>query len=101
MQTGWRPPYGYGYGGHALSSKTLIGTPNHECYVRIENMTTDMKSLQAGNYVLYGVRYSWSADVRRRSLAVISTHTHTVDSGRKKHHRHDHRGKPLTMNDSA
>jgi hypothetical protein len=57
-------------------------------------MTTDMKSLQAGNYVLYDVRYSWSADVRRRSLAVISVCTHTVDSGRKKHHC----GKPLTMN---
>jgi hypothetical protein len=66
--SGWCTPCG----GHALSSKTLIGTPNHECYVRIEHMTTDVKSLQAGNYVLYGVCYSWSANVRH----VIGGHLH-------------------------
>ena len=81
-------------GGRALSSKTLSPTPNKEFSVRIAHMKTDMKIVQAGNQVFFGVRYSWSADVRRRSLAVISTRTHTVDSGRKKHHR----GKPLSMN---
>ena len=57
-------------GGRALSSKTLSPTPNKECNVRIAHMKTDMKIVQAGNQVFFGVRYSWSADVRRRSLAV-------------------------------
>ena len=51
--------------------KPLIGTPNHECYIRIEHMTTDMKSLQAGNCICYGVRYSRSADVRRRTTELF------------------------------
>jgi hypothetical protein len=74
--------------------KPLIGTPNHECYIRIEHMTTVTKTLQAGNCIFYGVRYSRSADVRRWTRAVISTRTHAVDSGRKRHYV----GKPLAMN---
>jgi hypothetical protein len=38
----------------ALSSKFLI----EPCYTRVLYMTTDVKSLQVGNYVFYVDRYS-------------------------------------------